>query len=244
MLSETKSIALAELVATVEGKFPVVLYKDGGSRAQEAAKMVELGQIVKVGEVKGVDYWRCHGYTTSIAGGGCTCADALTVEDKKFCKHRIAAMFMIKLNGHPESKLTKLLADATSDELTLRVYVLHTVDGDKYRMEGHRYGGQSWVKYERDDCWDFTFQQFERVTAEAGWAMASRPVKQPSMCFHYMLVRGDGAYGLSSTHAEAHERHLQERRFNEIRGVEEGNEVFASLPVELQDAIRENMYAN
>lgn len=222
MLSESKLQHLAELVATVETKFPLVMYKDGGSRAQEAAKLVELGQIFKAGDVKGVDYWRCHGYTSSIAGGGCTCADTLCVDEKKFCKHRLAAMFMVKLGGSPESKLNQLFADATGDELTLRVFVLHTADGDKYRMEGHRYGGQCWVRYDRDDCYDFTFAQFERVISDAGWVLASRPVKQPSMYFHYLLVRGSsGAYALNSAHAEAHERHLQNERFEELNAIQD-----------------------
>jgi hypothetical protein len=245
MLSESKSIALAELVTTVESRFPVVMYKGGGSRAQEAARIIEMDEIAYIGESYGVDYYRSHGHTTSVKGGGCTCGDILTVEEKKFCKHRLAAMFMVKLNGHPESKLTKLLADATSDELTLRVYVLHTVDGDKYRMDGHRYGGQSWVKYERDDCWDFTQKQFDEAVLKAGWALTQRPVKQPSMYFHYFMARSTASvYALASVHAEALERHLQNKRFEEIRGVEEENEVFTALPESLQNAIKENLYAH
>jgi len=245
MLSESRKETLAELVKTVEDKFPAVLYAKGGSRAQEAARLIELNEIAYVGESYGADYYRCHGHTTSIKGGGCTCSDeAAYIDGKKFCKHRLAAMFVVKLNGHPESRFAKLLADAPSDELTLRVYVLHTVDGDKYRMEGHRYGGGVWERYERDNCWDFTFQQFERATHAAGWGLASRPIKQPSMYFHYVLARGASEFGLSSVHAEAHEKHLQERKFNEIRGIEDGNDVFASLPADLQKAIKENVYAN
>ncbi len=222
MLSESRKEALAKLVKTVEDKFPVVLYAKGGSRAQEAARLIELNEIVYVGESYDVDYYRCHGHTTSIKGGGCTCSDeAAYVDGKKFCKHRLAAMFVVKLNGHPESRFAKILTDAPSDELTLRVYVLHTVDGDKYRMEGHRYGGQNWVKYERDNCWNFTFKQFEDATRAAGWGLTQRPIKQPSMYFHYVLARGAGEYGLNSVHVEAHEKHLRERRFAEIEAIQD-----------------------
>lgn len=246
MLSESKKLALQGFVATVEGKFPVVMYKAGGSRAQEAARLVENGEIVYVGESYGVDYYRCHGHTTSIKGGHCTCADdGATVDGKKFCKHRLAAMFLVKLAGVAENKLVALFQNAPSDEMTLRVYVLHTVDGNKYRMEGHRYGGGSWVRYEHDDCWNFTQKEFDEVAGKAGWAMVQRPVKQPSMYYHYMLVRGEGAYALDSVHAAAHEKHLQERKFTEIRGItEDGNEVFAALPESLQKQIKENMYAH
>lgn len=222
MLSESKSDALKQLVETVETKFPVVLYVKGGSRAQEAVNLIKANEIVYVGESYGIDYYRCHGHTTSVKGGGCTCADeGAFVDGKKFCKHRLAAMFLVKLSGHPETRLAKLLADAPSDELTLRVYVLHTIDGDKYRMDGHRYGGQTWQRYERDDCWNFTFQQFERATKAAGWTLASRPVKQPSMYFHYQLARGVGEYGLNSVHVEAHERYLQNKHFEELIAIQD-----------------------
>lgn len=246
MLSETKRARLQELVKTVEKSFPVVLYKAGGSRAQEAARLIEMNEISKVGESYGMDYYRCHGHTTSVKGGGCTCADdGAYVEGRKFCKHRLAAMFLVKLVGIPESKLDKLFADAPSDEMTLQVYVLHTVNGDKYRMDGHRYGGESWVRYERDDCWDFTQKQFDEAAIKAGWALTQRPVKQPSMYFHYFMSRSaTGEYALDSVHAEAHERHLQNKRFEEIRGVEEWNEVFTALPESLQNAIKENLYAH
>lgn len=245
MISERQRVVLYDMVATVESKFPVVKYVNGDSRAEEAAKLLEANEIMYVGESYGIDYYRCHGHTASVKGGGCTCSDeGAFVDGRKFCKHRLAAMFLVKLNGHPEARLAKLLANAPSDELTLRVYVLHTIDGDKYRMDGHRYGGGTWVRYERDDCWDFTFQQFERVTREAGWGLASRPIKQPSMYFHYQLARGIGEYGLSSVHIEARERHLQEQQFNEIRAIEDGNDAFRALPVELQNAIKEKLYAN
>lgn len=223
MLSELRGDALQELVKTVESKFPVVMYAKGGSRAQEAANLIESNQITYIGESYGVDYYRCHSHTCSVKGGGCTCADnGAIVDGKKFCKHRLASMFLVKLNGHPETKLAKLLADAPSDELTLRVYVLHTIDGDKYRMDGHRYGGLGWVRYEHDDCYDFTSKQFEQATKVAGWTLASRPIKQSSMYFHYFLVRGAGdEYGLNSTHAAAHDRYLQNKHFEELIAIQD-----------------------
>lgn len=223
MLSETKKARLQELVKTVEKSFPVVLYKAGGSRAQEAARLIEMNEISKVGEGYGMDYYRCHGHTTSIKGGHCTCSDDnAMVDGKKFCKHRIAAMFLVKLSGVAENKLAALFQNAPSDEMTLRVYVLHTVNGDKYRMDGHRYGGESWVRYERDDCWDFTQKQFDEAAIKAGWALTQRPVKQPSVYFHYFMSRSaTGEYALDSAHAEARERHLQNKRFEEIDAIKD-----------------------
>lgn len=221
MLSEAKLQALAALVTTVESKFPVVIYKNGGSRAQEAAKIIEGCEIVKVGESFGVDYWKCHDYTMSVAGGGCTCADTLCVDGKRFCKHRLAAMFVVKLGGLPELKLTSLFKNANSDDMTLRVQVLHTINGNKFKLAGHRYGGETWNQYEHADCYEFTENEFYKAMADAGWGMAQRPVKQPSLYYHYFLHRGTGVFGLNDTPSNVVEKRLQERRFEELVAIQD-----------------------
>lgn len=223
MLSQAQEEKLAEMVATVEQKFPIVLYKDGGSRARKAAEIVLGKTISKVGDTHGVDYWRVGSHTASISGGGCTCADeGAFVQGKKFCKHRIAAMFVVKLEGSPEARLRKLFADSPSDEMTLRVFVLFSMDGNIYRVEGHRYAGSNWVRYERDGFVELTIRQFDEVLFSAGWSMSGRPVKQPSMYMNYFFVRGRGGFStVDMVNAQAHERGLQKCRFEELEAVKD-----------------------
>lgn len=235
---------LSNLVHTVEEKFPDVLYKKGGSRAQSAAEIVELKAIYEAGVVAGVDYWKVGEYTTSIVGGSCTCMDdAPLAGGKKLCKHRLAAMFIRKMQQSGESRFSEILA-TTSDTITLRMLVINGIER-KYSLAGYRYAGQTWVKFEkREDYIDFTPSQFEKAMLAAGWAMGQRPVKQPSMYYHYFLVRGEQRFGLTDTASNVLERKLQNKRFEEIQGVESNNEVFASLPQSMQDAIKEKIYAN
>ena len=226
MITEIQLLKLSEIVTTVEDKFPVVMYANGGSRAREAAAIVQSGdKVVKVGVTHGNDYWRVGTHTTSIAGGGCTCADeGAYVDGKKFCKHRLAAMFMVKLSGQSDSRLKKLFQDAQGDEVVLRLFVLHTMDGDKFRLEGHRFVGQSWVKYERCDFVDFTANEFDGMLKSVGWEMSQRPVKQPSMYFHYFFVRGNsiGLWpSIVAVHAAAEEKRIQDKRFSEINAIQD-----------------------
>lgn len=229
MITESQLLKLPEIVKTVEDKFPVVMYANGSSRAREAAKIIRVpGRIVKVGVTHGLDYWRIGTHTASIAGGGCTCSDeAVYVDGKKFCKHRLAAMFVVKLNGSPEKKLAKLFESAEGDEIVLRVFVLYTDNEPKFRLEGHRYSGETWVRYERDDFVEFTAGQFDAVMGRAGWAIIQRPVKQPSMYLNYFLVRassvpsGEMTFSINTVNAAAFEKKSQQKHFEEISAIQD-----------------------
>ncbi len=229
MITESQLLKLSEIVKTVEEKFPVVMYSAGGSRAREAAEIIQTpGKLVKVGVTHGLDYWRIGTHTASIAGGGCTCSDeSAYVDGKKFCKHRLAAMFMVKLNGSPEKKLVNLFESAEGDEIVLRVFVLYTDNEPKFRLEGHRHSGQTWVRYEREDFVEFTAGQFDAVMGRAGWAIIQRPVKQPSMYLNYFLVRassipsGEMTFSINTVNAAAFEKKLQEKHFEEISAIQD-----------------------
>jgi len=226
VITESQLLKLSEIVKTVEEKFPVVMYLSGGSRAREAVEIIQTpGKLVKVGVTHGLDYWRIGTHTASIAGGGCTCSDeSAYVDGKKFCKHRLAAMFMVKLNGSPDAKLTKLFESAEGDEIVLRLFVLHALSGDKFRLEGHRFVGQNWVRYERNDFVDFASDDLDRVLSSVGWEMSQRPVKQPSMYFHYFFVRGNsiGLFpSIIATHAAAEEKRIQQKHFEEIGAIQD-----------------------
>ena len=210
---------LSNLVSTVEGKFPAVLYKEGGSRAQAAAEIVELKAIYEAGIVSGVDYWKVGEYTTSIVGGSCTCADyAPLANGKKLCKHRLAAMFIRKMQQSNECRLAEIL-NVASEAITLRVMVIYGL-GRKYSLAGYRYAGRTWVKFEnREDYIDFTDSQFEKAMVAAGWAMVQRPVKQPSMYYHYFLERGEQKFGLNDTASNVLERKQLNKRMDELESI-------------------------
>jgi hypothetical protein len=151
-------------------------------------------------------------------------------------------MFVMKLGGSQDGKLLSLFANATSDELVLRVMVLFSVDGNKYRREGHRYSGSTWVRYEREEFIELSTQQLDEAMAAAGWSMSGRPVKQPSLYMNYFFSRGrDGYATVDMVNDRAHERSLQEKRFEEIEGVMGNHPAFAALPVHIQDGIKKEM---
>ena len=212
---------LAALVATVEEKFPDVCYKAGGSRAKAAAEFVELKAVVYAGDINGVDYWTMGGYTTSIKGGGCTCLDeGAPNHSGKMCKHRLAAMFVRKIQTAQTDRLTEILS-FDGESITLRVLVINGSER-KYSLAGYRYAGQNWVKFEdREDYIDFSASRFENAMTEAGWAMVQRPIKQPSLYYHYMLARGEAGYHLEDNAANVIERNQQNKRLEELMSIQD-----------------------
>lgn len=90
---------LYALVTAALEKFPALAYKDGGSRAEAAAAYVGEERVRYLGMAEGYDWWQVGTYRTSVKLGRCTCEDrgAPTDDKGKLCKHRLAAMFAVKL---------------------------------------------------------------------------------------------------------------------------------------------------
>lgn len=91
--------ALPSILSSLEQKFPV------GNRAQEASRLYLAGEVQPLPRSRtlGDDRWKVCGYTVSISGKYCTCADAEDAPKHNggpLCAHRIAAMLRQRL-GDP-----------------------------------------------------------------------------------------------------------------------------------------------
>lgn len=218
---------LHELAHKARTCLPCTAYKQGGSRLDAAIELVEANQVISLGilPVTGYDYWSVSEYTVSIAGRSCNCPDqsAPLYKGGKLCKHRLAAMLVQRLNESRVGKLEAVLRDAPADAqwLTLRADVYYVDGGGRlYRMCGHHYPGQPWVRYGPDDCYEFDEPMFNAALRRAGWQIDGRPSKQ-GMAYHYRLVPGGstetaGVYTLNATAHESLERQEMNRRMSDI----------------------------
>ena len=108
-----------------------------GARAVKAAELVVTGAIRRLPDaVNGDDRWAVDGteggaYTVSIRGESCDCADARhgapQYNGGPLCKHRLAAMMVLRLAGDnpvtPGDQIAPILATATEQAARLRLYV-------------------------------------------------------------------------------------------------------------------------
>lgn len=222
---------LIELVEQVGAKYPAI-----GDRAQKAAEIVERKSIEYAGMQHGRDYWKIGHYTTSVRGGSCTCADLQAPQDDhggKLCKHRIAAMFMVKRETMNTLMLERIIRGAPSDELTLRVDVLFTDDGRQYTIAGYKYAGQPENRLEYAERFKFTEAQMTAALNATAWTIAQRPSKQRGYSFTYFLARiaslpaGAASWTLGAYSYEQVEWAERAKRFKELQVITEMTGEFA-----------------
>lgn len=216
---------LQPLINAALAKWPALAYANGGSRAHAAAEIVAAGEITDLGVMpSGIDYWQCGNYQISIRGKRCDCHDnAAPVHDAgKLCKHRLAAMFVVKMRQCTQNALDELLSAARGDTLTLKIAVIYGETGRAYTMAGHRNDGHEWITYSQAHKYDIAPDQFERTLQRHGWRINGRPVKQGGLNYNYFLARiGSDAetepeYTIHASDVRRVEREEQEKRFKEI----------------------------
>jgi len=137
---------LLEMVAKANQMFPGLVYKEGGrnakgSRAAAAMDIVLAGGVRFVADlpVSGIDEWAVGEHRCSYRSGQCSCQDRKAPQDGrlgKLCKHRLAVMFVKKLNSSTLEPLRRVLAQAELG-VTLVVDRYYNDDGpDQYRVKG------------------------------------------------------------------------------------------------------------
>lgn len=56
-------------------------------------------------------------------------------------------------------------------------------------INGYRAEGGRWVKFEFDERIQLPLARLDQLFVRYGWALAQRPINQPGLAKHYMLVR-------------------------------------------------------
>lgn len=222
-----KPITLDTLIESALAAVPGLAYKEprGGhaTRAHAAAEIVQSGQIDFLGYTfGGDDYWQIGEYTCSKSAGACNCKDfsAPAVNNGRMCKHRVAAMFVIKLQMAAMDRLKTLMAEAPDGELTIRVDVIYLDKGREYRLCGHHYPGHRWETYPYEEWYTFTDKLFEITLRRAGWGLKCLPTRKSGYSYNYFLSRGiEEGYRLNNMAAQDVDREAQAKRFREIKTV-------------------------
>ena len=126
---------LEQMIQEYEAKFPEILYKKSGSRAQSAAEIAQSGKVSFWGIVSsGSESWRAdNGYEVYPSFSYCSCRDMMYVsedgEEHKMCKHLIAVQMAKAARRQIVEWLVGLMNDSdTAGGLTLRPRVYYTYD--------------------------------------------------------------------------------------------------------------------
>lgn len=233
---------LQDLIEQVESKYPAVRYRDGGSRAEQAADLVRSQSVEYMGEQGGRDRWRVGEHICSIRGG-CSCLDnhaPLDGNGRKLCRHRIAATFAYKLRQH--HGLVPILEQAPGNRVILIAQVLYGDRGRVYTLNGYRYtSGEFTLDYA--ERIRFTEAEFAAALRATGWGMKDRPVRGAAMTYRYIIERGvQSEYNAGAMTAEDADTKAQRARMREIVALDAGdeNEVLSGLPLEVQESIYRN----
>lgn len=221
-------ITLDGLVEAAASRFPALSYKDGGNRAEAAADLVP--GVHYMGMEGGSDWWEVGDHICSIKARHCSCRDyAAPIHDGgRLCKHRMAAMFVTKLEWAARERIVALCEAAPDGRLTLKVEAIYLDGGGRaYRLMGHHFPGHAWETYPQAECYPFNPTLFENAMVKAKWGIAERPIRQKNFCYHYLIERGAPAgFSLGMAAGEDVDRKARERRFDEIRAIiEVGKEI-------------------
>jgi hypothetical protein len=212
---------LETLVSQVEAKFPAVVYRDGeGSRAQAAADLVRNQQVEFAGIQGGHRWYNVNGHMCSITSG-CDCSDGAPLDPngRKLCKHRLAVMFVRKMQD--DHGIAAILRKVQGDRVVLTVQVLYADAGQQNTLNGYRADGAD-VTLEYAERLRFTDGEFTEALRSTGWGMEDRPVKMAGMNYRYILKRGaEIIYGATAATAEQVDLKAQRQRMHEIAVAEE-----------------------
>ncbi len=231
---------LESLVTQAEAKFPSLAYKKGGSRAREAAELVRGQKVTFNGWQGGKDWWTVNGHKCGLTHG-CDCFDhaaPLDPNGRKLCKHRLAVMFVRKLQQ--DHNIAAVLRNVRSDRCVLTVQVLYADGGQQNTLSGWRADGEE-VALEYEDRVRFTNDEFSAALRVAGFGMEDRPVKLAGLNYRYILKRGvENVYAANAATADQLEQKAQRQRMAEIAALDEAvadNAVMQGLPAAVQAAI-------
>jgi len=218
---------LETLVAQAEAKFPSLAYKKGGTRAEEAAEFVRQQKVTFDGWQGGVDWWTVNGHKCGITHG-CDCFDhaaPLDPNGRKLCKHRLAVMFVRKLQQ--DHGLAAILRNITGDRCVLTVQVFSADAGLQLTLNSYRADGTETV-FEYGDRIRFTNDEFTEALRVTGWGMEDRPVKLPGLNHRYILKRGaEIRYTAVSMTAQKVDQDAQRNVMRQIAVAEEMERDFA-----------------
>lgn len=170
-----------------------------GARAVKAAELVAAGEVSRRPDwirrngrrqiVERQDRWQVHGYQVSVSGKFCDCPDACHNAPRHngapLCKHRLAAMYLMRLEEQagvprgpqPVQRLAQVLAQAhEQDSPCLRLYVRVYYTYEKateqrnvlvgYLVEGP---DQRQMLFDKEQELTFTFGHLESALSAAGW---------------------------------------------------------------------------
>lgn len=213
-------ITLNTLVESALDAVPGLAYANGSTRADAAAEIVERSQIKFLGNVfSGADYWQVDKHLCSIKSARCDCHDTVApiANGGRLCAHRLAAMFVVKLQKAATERLTALLTDAPDGEIVIRADVRYMDDGRQYTLNGHRYPGHRWEVYPRAECYPFTEKLFMHTLRQKGWGLSQLPVRQGGYTYNYFLARGvDLGYSFHDKAANDVDREAQINRLRQV----------------------------
>jgi hypothetical protein len=225
---------LDSLIEQAETKFPAVRYKDGrGSRAQAAAELVRLQRVEFMGDQGNRDYWRVDGHVCSLKGG-CDCVDGgapIDPNGRKLCKHRLAVMFVRKMQD--DHGLVAIMRGVKGDRLALTVQVLYADNGRQYTINAYRSDGVETV-FPYEERLRFTESEFSAALRICGWGLPDRPVRLPGMNYRYILIRGaESVYTAAAMTAQDSDKRASNERMKEIAlAAEMDAEIAAELAAE------------
>lgn len=187
-MTATNLNTLVEIALTT---YPALAYKDGGSRADAAADLIDRHQVAYLGVQYGLDWWEINGHKVSIKNGTCDCFDyAAPMGGKaRLCKHMLAAMMTRKLELGQQTRLAEIFRNAPGDRVTLKLDVFGKGRNLDYWLNGYHYLGQPWEIFRYEDRRQITVAMFEQAIADAGFFIADCPSKQPGFAHHYPLAR-------------------------------------------------------
>lgn len=213
------STVLTTLIEAALNAYPALAYRDGGSRADAAADLIDQRKVIYLGTQFGLDWWSVNEHKVSIKNGTCTCLDhAAPVGGKaRLCKHMLSAMFTRKLEMAQQARLTGIFRHAPGDRVTLKLEVFGRGRDLEYWLNGYHYPGEPWEVFCYEDRHQITVAMFEQAIGAAGFVLAGPPSKQPGYAHHYPLARigtealSDNAYHLSSLTAENAARFDQQK---------------------------------
>ena len=188
--------SISEMVTAIESRYPAVLYKDGGSRAQAAAELLKSGSVSFLGNQNGRAYWAITGsqgkvYTVHLGPRGCGCFDRHAPHDAqghRLCRHVLAASIDAKLRKQGNDRLTALFATFTGERILLTVARLFADGEDAKRITGYHIVGQAPVTLAHSETIEFDNDQLIAAMNAAGWAMPQPPQRANGLNYTYRLV--------------------------------------------------------
>ncbi|MEM7133469.1 MAG: hypothetical protein AAF702_44645 [Chloroflexota bacterium] len=187
---------LDALALKAEAMWPAICYKGGGSRARQAAKLVNDGSVQPLGngvfQVGGKNQ-------ASYRENFCSCLDRAPVDTKhgKLCKHRLAIMFasskaVESFNPWLNERVADVMALRESQDSALDWFELvfesdYDAPGVK-RLVGYSLNGSTVTRFM--DSGDVTLAQIQQTAASLGIGLTQFPRKLAGWSYAFRFAPG------------------------------------------------------